>query len=229
MNMMLNVTWVVTAAVVGVLMGRLSMYRKRDEEEAQKQETREYASREKREQGRLRRGHRREEEPGGWPVGSPVTGLVMEQGEGEPSMIVIRSDVNKLYAPAGGKVTRLFPMGNAMLFTTDFGVELYIQVGKTEDDLLNRYFRPKVVRNEVVAKGKLLMEFDRLGLEAEGVSAEVAVYVENCGSCCAVKMTAGERVKAGEEILLVQPRETEEDNVVFNRAGVAVAAMQHFF
>lgn len=227
MNMMLNVTWVVTAAVVGVLMGRLSMYRRRDEEEDQ-EETGEYASREKRERGRLRRGHRREEEPGGWPVGSPVTGLVMEHGEGEPPRIVIRPDGNKLYAPYGGKVTRLFPMGNAMLFATDFGVELYIQVGKTEDDLLNRYFRPKVVRNEVVAKGKLLMEFDRPGLESEGVSAEVAVYVENCG-CCAVKMTAGERVKAGEEILNVQSRETEEDAPVFNRAGVAVAAMQHFF
>lgn len=212
MNMMLNVTWVVTAAVVGVLMGRLSMYRKRDEED--QQEEREQVPQGKSAHGRLRRGHRREEEPAGWPVGSPVMGLVTEHREGDHPMAVIRSDGNKLYAPAGGKVTRLFPMGNALFFTTEFGAELYIRVGKTEDDLLNRYFRPKVVQNEVVAKGKLLLEFDRQGLEAEGVSAEVLIRVESRG-CGIVKMTAGERVKTGEEILKVQMQEAAAGSLVF--------------
>lgn len=217
MNMMLNVTWVVTAAAVGLLMGRLSMYRKMDEEEAAREQAQAaqatQATPGKRERGRLRRGHR-QEEPEGWSVGSPVMGLVTEHREGDHPTVVIRSDGNKLFAPAGGKVTRLFPMGNAMLFTTEFGAELYIQVGRTEDDLLNRYYRPKVVQNEVVAKGKLLLEFDRQGLEAEGVSAEVSVCVES-GGCCGIKMTAGERVKTGEEILRVPMQEAAGGSLVF--------------
>ena len=95
-------------------------------------------------------------------------------------------------------------MGNAMLFTTEFGAELYIQAGKTDDELQNRYYRPKIVQNEVVSKGKLLLEFDRQGLEAEGISPDVSVSVEHYGPGGAVRMTMRERVKAGEEILKVQ-------------------------
>ena len=97
-------------------------------------------------------------------------------------------------------------MGNAMLFTTEFGAELFIQAGKTEDELLNRYYRPKIVQNEVVGKGKLLLEFDRQGLEAEGVVPDVSVCVEHYGSGGAVRMTKRERVKTGEEILKMRER-----------------------
>lgn len=205
--MILNLIWVVTAAVVGFLMGRLSMYRKRDAEEAEAAEETGQAPQGKRQYGRQRmsgrrgRGIRPEEDVSGWSVGSPVSGEVTEHSEGDRPTVVIHTNGNKLYAPAGGKITRLYPMGNAMLFTTEFGAELYIQAGKTEDELLNRYYRPKIVQNEVVSKGKLLLEFDRQGLEAEGVSPDVSVRVEHYGSGGAVRMTMRERVKAGEEIL----------------------------
>lgn len=202
--MVLNLIWVVTAAVVGFLMGRLSMYRKRDAEEAAQAEETEQAvepARGKGKRSRRGRGNRQEEDLGGWSVGSPVSGEVTEHSEGDHPMVVIHTDGNRLYAPAGGKITRLFPMGNAMLFRTEFGAELYIQAGKTEDELLNRYYRPKIVQNEVVGKGKLLLEFDRQGLEAEGISPDVSVCVEHCGYGGAVRMTKRERVKAGEEIL----------------------------
>lgn len=204
--MVLNLIWVVTAAVVGVLMGRLSMYRKRDAEEAEQAEEAVQPTQVKRPHGRRGRGSRLEEDAEGWSVGSPVSGEVTEHSEGDHPTVVIHTDSNKLYAPAGGKITRLFPMGNAMLFTTEFGAELYIQAGKTEDELLNRYYRPKIVQNEVVGKGKLLLEFDRQGLEAEGISPDVSVCVEHYGSGGAVKMTTRDKVKTGEEILKLRER-----------------------
>ncbi len=204
--MILNLIWVVTAAVVGFLMGRLSMYRKRDAEEAEQTEETVRPAQVKRQHGRRGRGNRQEEDTEGWSVGSPVSGEVTEHSEGDHPTVIIHTDSNKLYAPAGGKITRLFPMGNAMLFTTEFGAELYIQAGQTQDELLNRYYRPKIVQNEVVGKGKLLLEFDRQGLEAEGISPDVSVCVEHYGSGEAVRMTMRERVKAGEEILKVRER-----------------------
>lgn len=204
--MVLNLIWVVTAAVVGVLMGRLSMYRQRDAEEAEQAEETAQPPRGKRPHVRRGRGNRQEEDTGGWSVGSPVPGEVTEYSEGDRPTVVIRTESDRLYAPAGGKITRLFPMGNAMLFTTEFGAELYIQAGKTEDELLNRYYRPKIVQNEVVGKGKLLLEFDRQGLEAEGVSPDISVCVEHYGSGGGVRMTTRERVKTGEEILKVRER-----------------------
>lgn len=201
--MMLGVMWMMTAVVVGFMLGRVSMYGLLEpvEEEAEPQ-----ASAPVQGKGFLRRvkGHRSEDERVSWSVGSPVSGMVTAQMDGERPTVVILPDSDRLYAPAGGKVTRLFPMGNALLMTTEFGAELYIQAGDVCDELMVRHYRPRIVQNEVVGKGKLLLEFDRRGLEAEGICAEVSVSVENGLYGGDVRMTAGERVKIGEEILQVR-------------------------
>lgn len=249
---MLSVMWVMTAAMVGFSLGRVSMYRqavceegpsegqadvlKRSEVKAGNGDSHENVWEEEdrpgsgagRQAGQAgenthvpgfgRRNHsggtgrrpllrgkgrRGEEEHAFWSVGSPVSGEVTAQREGEQPTVIIRPDGDRLYAPAGGKVTRIFPMGNAFLFTTEFGAELYIQAGEADDELMVRHYRPRILQNEVVGKGKLLLEFDRTGLEAEGFSTEVSISVENTPCGGDVRMTVGERVKTGEEILQV--------------------------
>lgn len=140
----------------------------------------------------------------GWPVGSPVSGRAAVWQEGPEAEVVIQPVEDRLYAPAAGKVIKLYPMGNAFRFRTEFGAELYIQAGDVKDDMLGRYFRPRVVQNEIVCKGKLLLEFDRQGLEAEGIFVEVSVRVEPYVFGCDVIAMAEEQVKAGEEILWMQ-------------------------
>jgi len=159
------------------------------------------------EPGRVRmhkRGGRRNEEEGKtWSLGSPVSGELFLREDQDQIRVVIQPEQDRLYAPADGKITRLFPMGNAFLFTTEFGLELYIQVGEAEDELLGRYYRPRVIQNEVVTRGKLLLEFDRQGLEAEGASSEVSICVESCFYGGDVRATGAEWVAPGEEILRV--------------------------
>lgn len=159
----------------------------------------------------LRRGHRgkNQQTPEGqkWSVGSPVTGWVTSCQDGEHPTVVIQPEEDKIYAPAGGKIIKLFPMGNAFLFRTEFGTELYMQVGNVGDDLLGRYFRPRVVQNEIMGKGKLLLEFDSQGLVAEGVSPAVTISVENHSYGSIVHASAAEQIRAGEEILLVEQRQ----------------------
>ncbi len=138
-----------------------------------------------------------------WPVGSPVSGWLTALREGERPTVTIQPLEEKLYAPAAGKIIKLFPMGNAFLLATEFGTQLLIQVCDVEDDLLGRYFRPRVVQNEIVGKGKLLLEFDAQGLLEEGTPVSVSVRVENRGYGHSVYLTAGERIKIGEEILQV--------------------------
>jgi len=139
-----------------------------------------------------------------YSVGSPVSGRLEEVCGEEYPTVTINPFEDKLYAPTGGKITRLFPMGNEFLFQTEFGAELHIQVGDSADDLQGRYYRPKIVRNEIVSKGKLLLEFDRKALEAEGTNPRVSVRVTNRAYGSRVEMTAWETVKTGEEILQVQ-------------------------
>lgn len=140
----------------------------------------------------------------GWSVGSPVSGHAAVLQEGPEAEIVIQPAEDKLYAPVSGKITKLYPMGNAFRFHTEFGAELYIQAGDAEDDMLGRYYRPRIVQNEIVNKGKLLLEFDRQGLEAEGASAEVSVRVDNYIYGSEVVATAEGAVRTGEEILWMQ-------------------------
>lgn len=230
--MMLSVMWMMTAAVVGFMLGRVSMYGQtgvleavEDMEEGYSVEKKhsmgernfkeerypkeERHSREARHTGgkkRLRgrgKGHC-QEEGRHWSVGSPVSGTVTAQGDGECPALVIEPDCDRVYAPASGKITRLYPMGNAFRLLTEFGTELYIRIGNGDDELLGRYYRPRILQNEIVGKGKVLMEFDRAGLEAEGIACQVSVCVEGCRYGGNVKGTAGEKVRLGEEIFQVQ-------------------------
>ena len=218
--LMLGVMWMMTAAVVGFMLGRVSMYGQvgaleevsertegeRSTEERHSGEERhsrvEAYSRERTaaREGRhfLRRGKgNHEEERESWSVGSPVSGYVAEQSDGEQPTVVVDPDSGQVFAPAGGKITRLFPLGNAFRLVTEFGTQLYVQVGDVGDELLGRYYRPRVVQNEIVGKGKLLLEFDREGLAAEGVSCDVRVCVEGFQYGHSVKDTAAERVRIG--------------------------------
>ena len=161
----------------------------------------------------VRRGRDSQDSEGqSFSLGSPVSGYVMSFMEGDRPATVIQPMEDKLYAPAAGKITRLFPMGNDFLFMTEFGAELRIRAGDTDDDLLGRYFRPRVVQNEIVAKGKLLLEFDRQSLAAEGASTMVTLSVEHRAYESNVWLTADEEVKTGQELLRIVER-AESENV----------------
>lgn len=222
--MLLGVMWLMTAMVIGFMLGRVSMYgqlsygQEEPEEDETDREAR--ASEECNPEGspspgrsfrRRGKGHRTEECAFS-SVGSPVAGDVTVQREGEHPAVVIYPESDCLYAPAGGKITRLFPMGNSFLLATDFGAELYIQAGKGNDELMVRHYRPRVVQNEIVGKGKLLLEFDRHGLETDGESPEVTVCVESCPYGGGVKLTAGDRVRIGEEILRIKEPAPQESH-----------------
>ena len=193
----MNVLWLtsmVAALFKGFCVGRLAVAGNEDGKEAAPEN--EPGSRHTKERQTLGEG-------AAGSVGSPVSGEVEDMCGGERPTVVIRPSEDRIYAPAGGKITKLFPMGNAFLFNTEFGAELYIQAGDCGDELLGRYFRPRIVQNEIVGKGKLLLEFDRRGLEAEGASPRVSVAVETGEYGSDILAAAGEQVKSGEEILRV--------------------------
>lgn len=209
--MMLGVMWMMTAAVVGFMLGRVSMYGQAlaPEEQEVMEEEEQTAAKEGGVFRWRRKGHQ-EEERAHWSVGSPVSGFAEVLRDGERPVVVIEPDCDGVYAPAGGKITRLFPMGNAFRLVTEFGAELYVQVGDGGDELMGAYYRPRIMQNEIVGKGKLLIEFDRRGLEMAGASCLVSVCVEGCRYGGNVKETAGEQVRIGEEIFQVQGEAGQE-------------------
>lgn len=142
--------------------------------------------------------------PLGWSIGSPVGGTVRNINDSTGRGALIQPEQGKLYAPASGKIIRLYPMGNAMLLRTDFGVELLLRVGEMRDELHSMYYRSCVIQNEIVSKGKLLLEFDLERLCGEGVNTAVSVTVDAAAPCQDITLTRKELVKAGEELLWVR-------------------------
>lgn len=139
--------------------------------------------------------------PLGWVIASPVSGQVRPFWEGSRCGVLIQPQEGMLYAPVSGRITRLYPMGRAMEIATDFGVVLLLKAGNGGDELCSAYYRSRVVQNEVVSKGKLLLEFDREGLESQNVDVAVSVSMETTLEEKNIVVTQKDFVKVGEELM----------------------------
>ena len=136
-------------------------------------------------------------------VGSPVSGELQEPEEGHQSEAVIIPDEGVVYAPASGKIVRLFPMGNAFVLQLEEQIEISIRVGGYPDELNGRYFCPRIIQNEIVNKGKKLLIFDRAGLQAAGERVDVTVGVENSSAEKTVEVVSQGRIRVGQELIKV--------------------------
>lgn len=142
--------------------------------------------------------------PFGRRIASPVYGTVSRYYERNHRGALIKPGEGKLYAPEAGKITRLFPMGNAMVLRTDYGLELLLKVGNTEDDFYSGYYRSRVIQNEIIPRGKLLLEFDLEGLQEQGQEPLVTISVEGSLNPEDILLTERESVRVGEELMLVR-------------------------
>ncbi len=140
----------------------------------------------------------------GRAIGSPVTGEVTYFSEGSSRGAMIRSSQGKLYAPASGKIVKLYPTGNRMRLRTEYGVELLIQAGIETGGLEGLHYRPRVVQNEIVTKGKLLLEYDPEAIRLEGYDPTVVMSVEDAQDYRDITVADMPQVKNGEDIMWVR-------------------------
>lgn len=141
--------------------------------------------------------------PTGWAIGSPAAGAVSAFQEGSRRGVLIRPEQGKLFAPISGKIIRLYPSGNAFRLRTEFGVELLLQAGTHTDELEGLHFRPRVVQNEIVGKGKLLLEFDVESIREEGYESDILMSVEDVNTYHSITLTDADRIKPGEDLMWV--------------------------
>lgn len=150
------------------------------------------------------RAHREQQAlPAGHPIASPVAGQVdILDSQGRRGVRFVPEE-NRVYAPASGKIIRLYPRGNEFLLRTDSGVVLRLQAGERDAEMTRDYFRPRVVQNEFVSKGKLLLEYDREALARDGYDTHVSMTVEENESSYDLSVTGCMWVKNGQDCLWV--------------------------
>lgn len=109
----------------------------------------------------------------------------------------------RVFAPVTGTVTALFPTLHAIGIVSEEGVEVLIHIGLNTVQLEGRGFEAKVQQGDHVAKGQLMITFDREMMEAEGYCMETPVIITNSAAYLDVVEEKKDRAEAGERLLTV--------------------------
>lgn len=115
--------------------------------------------------------------------------------------IAIKPSEGKIYAPADGVVSTVFPTGHAVGVTTPDGVEILIHVGLDTVQLKGQFFQTKVEENQKVSRGDLLLEADINEIAGAGYDTVTPVIICNSTNFAEVNCKARGEVNAGEEVI----------------------------
>lgn len=119
---------------------------------------------------------------------APIPGTVMPLSEVPDAAFssgamghgfAIEPSEGKLFAPADGVATVVFPTGHAIGITTDTGVEVLVHVGMDTVNLQGSCFTTHIKQGDAVKRGQLLLEFDIEGIKAAGYSTIAPMIVTN--------------------------------------------------
>ncbi|MBM7869923.1 PTS system glucose-specific IIC component [Clostridium pascui] len=86
---------------------------------------------------------------------------------------------NKVYAPASGEITVLFPTKHAVAITTEEGLEILVHIGIDTVNLNGEGFTANVEQGDKVKKGDLLVSFDAEFVEKNAKSLISPVVITN--------------------------------------------------
>ncbi|WP_342756045.1 PTS glucose transporter subunit IIA [Kineothrix sedimenti] len=110
----------------------------------------------------------------------------------------------KVYAPADGVITTIFPTGHAVGMTTNDGVELLIHVGLDTVALKGEGFRIIGKDEQKVKKGDLLIEADLEKIKSAGYDVITPVVVCNTDEYSEILGRTDTEVNAGDELLNIK-------------------------
>lgn len=115
--------------------------------------------------------------------------------------MAINPTEGKVYAPADGEITTLFPTGHAIGLSTVAGADVLIHVGMDTVELNGKCFSPKVNQGDQVKEGQLLLEFDIDAIKDAGYSLVTPIIIANTDEYAEVKKVANGNVTVGQNIL----------------------------
>ncbi|WP_088810128.1 MULTISPECIES: beta-glucoside-specific PTS transporter subunit IIABC [unclassified Listeria] len=107
----------------------------------------------------------------------------------------------KLYAPASGTITTIFPTGHAVGITTDDGGEVLMHVGMDTVQLNGEHFTTHVKQGDRVEKGQLLTEFDIAKIVAAGYDITTPIIVTNSEKYLDILVVDDKTVKVGDRLI----------------------------
>lgn len=147
-------------------------------------------------------------------IGSPVSGTVSFLSSLEDKTyaeeiigkgVSIQADIGEIRAPFDGVVENLFHTNHAIGLVSSTGIELLIHVGIDTVKLKGTYFTPQVKSGDTIAKGDLILCYDKEAIEKAGYESGVVVVVTNTGDYLDVlpAVPEGTRIARGDNAITV--------------------------
>ncbi len=115
--------------------------------------------------------------------------------------IAIVPTEGKVYAPADGTITTLFPTGHAVGIRTEKGAEILIHIGMDTVKLNGEGFKKIKAQGDKVKKGDLLLEFDLDLIKSKGYVIDTPVIITNTDDYADVIPTDALTVEKGSDII----------------------------
>lgn len=119
--------------------------------------------------------------------------------------VAVEPSVGKLFAPADGTITTLFPTGHAVGLTTTDGAEILMHIGMDTVSLDGEGFEAAIKQGDTVKKGDLLVSFDIEKIKAAGLPVITPVVVTNTNEYLDVLDMEQTDVLPGEDFLTIVP------------------------
>lgn len=143
-------------------------------------------------------------------IASPMNGKVLKLEEIRDDAfasgvlgrgMAIVPEEGKVFAPADGVISTLFPTLHAIGMETDDGAELLIHIGLDTVQLNGEGFEAVIHEGDRVKKGQLMITFDKEFIESKGFCMETPVIVTNSDDYLDVVPMADGEIRAGEILL----------------------------
>lgn len=115
--------------------------------------------------------------------------------------VAVLPEEGKVYAPADGEISALFPTLHAIGMTTDSGAQLLIHIGLDTVQLEGEGFEAFVKQGDHVKQGDLLVSFDQEFIEGKGYCLETPILVTNVEDFLDVVQMGSGQIHAGDELL----------------------------
>lgn len=115
--------------------------------------------------------------------------------------IAIRPTEGKVYAPCDCTVDMMFETGHAVSLIADCGAEILVHVGLDTVNLKGKHYTIHAAAGDKVAKGTLLMEFDKDAIIAEGYDVITPIIVCNSGDYTTFNCYTGKDVVPGDVVI----------------------------
>ncbi|SFL89663.1 beta-glucoside-specific PTS transporter subunit IIABC [Salibacterium qingdaonense] len=145
-------------------------------------------------------------------ISSPLEGAVIPLGEVNDAAfssealgkgVAVIPVSGKLYAPADGTISTVFPTKHAYGLTTEAGVDILMHIGLDTVQLDGQHFTSHVQQDQVVKKGELLAEFDVEGIKNNSFDIATPVIITNSGDYYDILGDTDGNVTPGDPVLSI--------------------------